>query len=106
MLTSTELHALLLSKMKQLKPEFKFHPLFKAILMEACENTTRLNEASEWNEDVLMLNALQLWEISSEAMKGLIIGSLNNGDIVNVDYRGETHSFNKNSAVYTNAVKN
>jgi hypothetical protein len=37
-MTSLEMHSFLLAKMGGLKPDFEMHPLYKAMLMECCEN--------------------------------------------------------------------
>ena len=104
-MTPTELHEMILDKMNELRPNVTLHPLYKAILLESCENTTLLDQAKDFDENQLILTAMQLFEAAAAAMKGLLTGAAKVGDKINVNYRGETYTFNKNSSQVIDPLK-
>lgn len=104
-MTATTLHEIILAKMKQIKPEVSLHPLYKAILLENCENTALLDQAKDFNEDQLILTAMRLFELAAPTMKALLISAAKAADIININYRGEIYTFDKNSPQVIDQMK-
>jgi hypothetical protein len=100
-----DLHELILAKMKELRPDVPLHPLYKAILMESCENTALLDQAKDFTEDELIVTTMRLFEMATSAFKGLVAGAAKIGDIINITYQGGTYTFDKNSPLVINALK-
>jgi len=100
MLTPQELFDLMIVKAKEIAPDKEFNKLNKAMLMECCENVIANENAKDMSTDSMMLAALSALQVCQGMMKGLISGLIPQaGDIVNLTYRGETYTFDKNSPI-------
>lgn len=96
-MTPVEMHSLILTKMLELKPGFKMHALHEAMLMECCENVLQPHNTEKYSNDILMISALQAFEVANNMMKGLLSGAIQAGDVITLNYRGATYTFDKES---------
>jgi hypothetical protein len=106
-MTAQELHTEILVKMAELKPDFKMGPLHKAMLMECCENVMQPHNTEKYSNEILMLSALQAFEVSQSLMKGMIAGMIPEfADTITLNYRGQTFILDKDSQIVKAALAN
>ena len=105
-MTAEILHAEILQKMGELKPDFKMGPLHKAMLMECCENIMQLHNTEKYNKDVLLISTLQAFEVCRNLIQGMIKGMIPEfADTVTLNYRGETFILDKDSPLVKTALE-
>lgn len=104
-MTAEELHEEILIKMADLKPDFKMHPLHKAMLMECCENVLQPHNTENHSHEILLISTLQAFEVSNSLMKGLIKGMIPEvADTITLNYRGETFILDQESKIVKAAL--
>ena len=104
-MTAEILHAEILQKMSELKPDLKLHALHKAMLMECCENVMQPHNTEKHSYEILMISALQAFEVSNSLMKGMIAGMIPEfADTITLNYRGDTFILDKDSQIVKAAL--
>jgi hypothetical protein len=75
--------------------------------MECCENVMQPHNTEKHSHEVLMLSALQAFEVSQSLMKGMIAGTIPEfADTITLNYRGETFVLDKDSNLVKAALSN
>lgn len=106
-MTAEILHAEILQKMGNLKPDFKMHSLHKAMLMECCEKVMQPHNTEKHSYEILMISALQAFEVSNSVMKGMITGMIPEfADTITLNYRNEPFILDKDSQIVKAALAN
>lgn len=96
-MTTEQLEQLVLDKAQQMVAGFEFDGLQSAVFEEVCENIVRSNNLDEMNEQSIILSTLTAFETCYAMMKGMIKGALDVADNVNINYRGVSFQFDKQS---------
>ena len=93
----TQLHQLILLKLKSIKPENQFTDLQDAILHEMCEHVINSKTVDHSNENEMILISLNSLDAAYTLMKGIITGLVESNNLINISYKDRLFSFDKNS---------
>ena len=94
-MNSKEVYDLVMQKKVEIIPDKEFNDLQKLMLEEVCENIVKGTDVSQFSHDQIIIITMSALEVSQSMWKGMIKGSLEVGDILNVNYRSKTFTYTK-----------
>jgi len=93
----TQLHQLILLRLKNIKPEKKFTDLQDAILHEMCEHVISSKTVDHSNENEMILISLNSLDATYTLMRAIINDLVESNNQINITYKDRLFSFDKNS---------
>lgn len=98
-----KLRNLIVFKFRMWNPAMEITAIYREILLELCEHDEILRQGDNLNENQLILNALNLFEIAKIKFQSLLLDARLVGNVVKISYRGKHYSFDKNSHIIESA---